>query len=136
MTIGPRPPIEQNPRTVLLDLAALYGVKEEVAALIESKPDPRLFSGMPQMLQSAKRVKGLSNNKLADRAGVAHSLIGDRLRHAPKNPGVATLSDLSRGFGVPYGLLLCQALKDLGSEVPAPGAETLRISFVRNRLRP
>ncbi|MEO0485153.1 MAG: hypothetical protein AAF092_04500 [Pseudomonadota bacterium] len=126
---------EPGPRDVLLDLAALYGVRDEVAALVRDRAEPKLYPDMPRLLRAAKRISGLTIPELSERGGYSRSLVKDRLNISPKNVGVRTLADLSTAFSIPLGLLFAQALKDTHLSTPAPGSESLKISLIRNRLK-
>ena len=57
-----------------------------------------------QRIQELAKQKGLSVNRLAERAGIHHSTLDAMLRDASaiRNTGVTTLKKICQGLGVPF----------------------------------
>ena len=137
----PNPPVEFDdiplsdiPRDMLLDLAASFGIRADVAELLREAEAEGNFGlrGMTfeRMLTVARAQRQLRADKLADKCGMSRTQMDAMHRVPPKNTSISVIMKLSRGYGVPWLVLLSANLRSMGF-LSAPGAKPLP----RNRTR-
>jgi len=127
-------PLSDIPRDMLLDLAASFGIRDDVADLLRDAEASGNFGlrGMTfeRMLALSRAQRRLTADKLADKCGLSRTQMDAMQRVAPKNTSISVVMKLSRGFCVPWLVLLCANLRSMGF-LSAPGAKPIP----RNRTR-
>ena len=127
-------PLSDIPREMLLDLAAEFGIRDDVADLLRAAEASGNFGlrGMhfEKMLTLSRAQRRLTGEKLADKCGLSRTQIDAMQRVPPKNTSIAVIVKLARGYGVPWLLLLSANLRSMGY-LSAPGAKPIP----RNRIR-
>lgn len=105
---------ELTPRTFLLSMAAMYGIKEEVQRLLDERPEIEApINGLGHLLSSVRRESGLSIGEVHARSSISRSQLSFYERGSQKNPGLRTIQALSFGYRTPFALVLMAALWDI-----------------------
>ena len=131
-----RIPKEDIPRAMLLDLAAEFGIRDDVAAVPREKEAAGQFGlrNLPlgQMLKHTRMVRGFSRLAMAERIGIAPAILCLMESGRSKNLRLDTAEAMGWGCRIPFVVLICAALRELGC-LPAPGAKPILRNRVRNR---
>ncbi|WHZ37501.1 helix-turn-helix domain-containing protein [Sagittula sp. MA-2] len=125
-------------KEMLLAIASVYGIREEVAALVADRPDTYTPDSLPDLLRTSRAATGLQRETIHFRCGLSRSQISYYENKHSKNPGLRSLTALADGYGLPLWLVLCTALRDIRPlREPAPDAERKPVQPpVRKRKRP
>jgi len=127
--------IKMTPRALLLELAAYHGIGEEVAALLQDRPDP-LPKSLATLLSTTRARTASTILATFQRSGVARSQISFYESGLQKNPGVRTIQALSYGYRLPFAQVLAAIMHDAPAfKPPAPGALEAAVEEVRKRRR-
>lgn len=118
-------------RGVFLELAQMYGLGQEVASLLEDRPDPPAV-GLGPLLQDHRARQFGTIKSVHHRAGVSRSQLSFYENGQQKNPGIRTMQALSYGYRIPFPMVLAACVLDAGT-FTAPGAAV--IPEVRERKR-
>ncbi|MGR3366049.1 MAG: helix-turn-helix domain-containing protein [Sagittula sp.] len=127
-----------TPKEMLLAVANVYGIRDEVAELVADKPDAYTPDSLSNLLRTSREAMGLQRETIHFRGGLSRSQISYYENKHSKNPGLRSLTALADGYGLPLWLVLCTALGDIRPlRDPAPGAERKPVQPpVRKRKRP
>lgn len=122
-------------RAILIDLAAMYGIREEVEQLIENLASVPSPVSLPTLLSKQRHITGISRNEACRRSNMSKSQAASYEADKLKNPGLRTLTNISKGYGLPFWVVLHAVLLDLGMD-PTPSAPgALKHENVRRRKR-
>lgn len=100
--------------SLFLDLALLYGIREEVRELLsvaECSIDPDITMG--QRLRQARESQGMTLRQTHARSGISKSQLFFYEEGRQRNPGLRTIQALSYGYRIPFGELLVICLQDI-----------------------
>ncbi|MBN2629079.1 MAG: hypothetical protein JXR75_00905 [Rhodobacteraceae bacterium] len=120
------------PRAMLLELAAEFGIRDDVAAVLKAKEAAGGYGLRTMTLARVLRIAraGRGRKQVSDACTLAPSIISAQERGDSKNLRMDTALKMSRGYRVPFILLICAAMRQYGF-LPAPGAKPTP----RNRTR-
>lgn len=103
-----------NAESLFLDLALLYGIREEVRELLsgaECSIDPDMTMG--RRLRQARESQGMTLRQTHARSGISKSQLFFYEDGRQKNPGLRTIQALSYGYRIPFAIVLIAALQDI-----------------------
>ena len=103
---------ESHPRALLLTLATVFGIQEDVKTAIGRRRGPLLKGGLDETLRMARSVGNLTIEDVHRRSGIARSQISYVESGKAKNIGIATLQNLAVGYGLPFYIVLLAAMRD------------------------
>jgi len=112
-------------RRLFLEIAAAYGVRDDVAALIKGKTDPACPDDLGEFLRETREEKGLTLQDVRDRCHMSRSQLSFYENGIKKNPPLRTTAKLARGYGVPLWQILTGSFAELRLGF-APGAKVVR----------
>lgn len=117
---------------MLLELAAEFGIRDDVAAVLQAKEAAGETGLRTMKLSRVLHIAraGRSRHAVADASGMAPSIITTTERGLSKNMRLDTLFKLAKGYRVPWLILACAGLREYGF-LSAPGAKPIP----RNRTR-
>lgn len=104
-----------HPTSLFLSLARFHGLEAEVSALLYGRPKlvPDDTTSFGDMLLQARRRQGATIFQVFERSGISRSQLSFYETGQQKNPGLRTIQALSRGYQIPFVVLLIAALRDI-----------------------
>ncbi|QDI74684.1 MULTISPECIES: helix-turn-helix domain-containing protein [Leisingera] len=105
----------------LLEMAAAYGVQDELAELLKDKPEPKVPMNLKCLLAEWRKERCMKRVEVLRRVDISSSQLAFYERGQQLNPGVRTLGKLAQGYQMPLWLLLRVMLSEAGV-ISAPGA--------------
>lgn len=117
---------------MLLELAAEFGIRDDVAAVLQAKEAAGKTGLRTMTLSRVLHIAraGRSRKAVAKAGDIAPSILTTTERGLSKNLRLDTLFKLARGYRVPWLILACAGLREYGF-LSAPGAKPIP----RNRTR-
>ena len=122
---------EGEAREILLALADLHGVRNQIAALLVDKPDPANSQEvLPVLLRASRHRLGLTIMGMSAKCGLSRSVlscfeVGTFICY--KNPRFQSMLKLAYGYEIPFPIVVASAMRQMGL-LPAPGAVELATS--------
>lgn len=105
---------ELSPRAMMMSLANLHGVGDELAEALRGKPEVLPpHQGLGHLLISARKASGQSIEEVHHRSRISRSQLSFYERGHHKNPGLRTIQALSYGYRIPFAMVLIAALWDI-----------------------
>jgi transcriptional regulator with XRE-family HTH domain len=118
---------ESHPKALLLTLATLFGIREEVKAALGAKRGPLLTGGLAMMLRRARTMEAMTIEDVHRRSGLSRSQISYIETGQAENIGIATMQNLAVGYGLPFYVVLLAAMRD-GDAIREQARERTRCS--------
>lgn len=109
-------------KELFIQLAIMYGIEDQIAALLHDRPAPEPI-GLGPLLRQARHAAGGTIAGTHKRSGISRSQLSFYELGQQWSPGIRTIQALSYGYRIPFALVLAAALNDAGPWEPAaPGA--------------
>lgn len=101
-------------REILIELARMYGINEQVGRLISERNDPPLPNSLPSLLKKQRELLGVTRREICRRSGLSKSQAAAYERDKLKNPGLRTIAAIALGFELPLWVVLHAVMLDVG----------------------